>query len=290
MRIVLISFLFGAYVHAATCCLGGGPKSFISLQRLEKYQIGLSTGVRDVFAHYNIYGELEESPKNQTITAALGVGVRIFDPLQLSVMVPFVYQQNQVGPSIATRKNLGDTFAGFQYTIIESLFQSDKYPTVAIQAGVKFPTGAVESSTSGNVRGTGNGLWEPTMGLLLQKNYSILSGSVRAAFTKRVPTAKITDREGDLIELNETLALNFTQRLSVAAGLGQAWTRAGYQNGVEIPDTHSRIISALFSATYFVTRQASLTAAFESALPVEAWGMNQQAYRSFSLTARFGFI
>ncbi len=289
IRLSLPLFLFTSLLEAATCCLGGGPKSFISLQRLEKYQVGLTTGYRGVFAHYNVYGELEETSKNQSVSAALGAGVRILDPLQISATLPVVYQENQAGRTLSTRTNVGDIFVGSQYTILESLFQSDPYPTVSILAGLKVPTGALESSTNGNVRGTGNGLWEPSVGFLLQKNYSFLAGSFRGAFTKRIPKSGVLDREGDLFELNESLAVNITQQFSLLAGLSQAWTRAGFQGGKEVAETHTRTISGLLSSTYFFTRFASATLSLESVLPVESWGMNSQAYRSISLTTRYGF-
>ena len=48
-KVLLIALFVSRAALGAACCLGGSVKSFISLQRLQTYEVGFSTSVRDVY-------------------------------------------------------------------------------------------------------------------------------------------------------------------------------------------------------------------------------------------------
>jgi hypothetical protein len=82
----------------------------------------------------------------------------------------------------------------------------------------------------------------------------------------------------DAVELTESVSYLFNEQLSVAAGLTQNWT---------FDDT--RVAGAFVAPTYFVTRYFSVGGGFDFSLPFDRAGVNSQAARAVTLTAKYGF-
>lgn len=263
-------------IWAAACCAGGGPKSFISLARLQAYEIGISSTVRDVYGEFDLHGELGETPKNQTYSLLLGAGARLTQDLQWVATVPLVHQVNRFGRSDTTESGLGEILTSLDYVLLESLFSDEWYPTLSVYAGAKLPTGV------------GNSLWEPFVGLTAKKIFGPLTLSLRSGFTGRLIRQGF-DR-GDMVDLVESASYSFNERLSLAVGSTQAWTFNDRLHGQIKTDSATRVATVFLSPTYYVDRYWSVAAGLEAALPFAKTGVNAQASRVFSLTTKYGFF
>lgn len=283
---------------AGACCLGGGPKTFIALRELQTYQIGLSSSFKDVYGHYDAYGDLYKTDRNQTLTLSLGAGMRLTEELDVFTTIPWVYQYaERVGkPGDAT--SLGDVTLGGRYFLVRNLFQDDWYPTVTLLGGLKVPSGTTDRIGSAGklVPGTGNGIWEPFLGVSVQKDLRFVIVGVNATYTRRfgrtVPDASgtpVSVKEGDRIELSESATFPVTRRLSFAAGTAQTWDLSTRINGNHADDTAARVATVFASGSYFVTRYWSVGVGAEAAIPVAKLSMNQLATRSVTVTSTYSF-
>lgn len=295
-RLAIISLIFVVFfgwsmeIFGAACCLGGGPKSFISLKRLQKYELGVSTSFQDVYGRYNVYGELEETDRNQTYSLSFGAGVRLLSDLQSYLIIPLVLQSNGNADYQNSRLSVGDVLTGVNWIVLESLFSDDWYPTISLSAGLKFPTGSKESLSAGQyLPGTGNGLWEPFVGLNLAKTLSFATVTFDASYTIPASGTPGEVEEGDKIILSESAYIPLSQRLGVGGGSSQTWALPKSQNGAILEDSASRRANIFLNSTYFLTRVMSLSAAVDFSIPIERFGVNDQASRSFTVTMKYGF-
>lgn len=284
----LAYFVLSTNAWAAACCAGGSAKSFITLARLQTYEVGLSTTFRDVYGEYNLYGDLEETQKNQTATLLFGAGARLTQELQVSLAMPLVNQRNAFGTSPTSRSGLGDITLGAQYIALESLFLDDWWPTITVLGGAKLPTGTEEEMRNGRrFPGTGNGIWEPYLGVQAHKVFGAFSLLTRATFTLRPAHAGV-DR-GDGIDLVESFTWLPFPELSATIGATQVWNFNDRIGGATRPDTATRGFTFFASPTYFLTRYWSIAAGVEATPSWERLGVNSQAFQSVSVTTRYGF-
>ena len=96
IAVLLMIFQVSNLAMGAACCAGGGPKSFISLQELQAYEVGFQSSVRNVFGNYDAYGEAEESDRNQTWNLSFGVGARFAREAEAFLIIPFALQINGI--------------------------------------------------------------------------------------------------------------------------------------------------------------------------------------------------
>lgn len=278
--------------------MGGGPKSFIQLRELQTYQVGLSSSFKDVYGHYDAFGDLYKTDKSQTFTLAVGAGARLADDLDAFVTVPWVYQLKETVGKPGDATNLGDVIFGAKYVLLRSLFQDDWYPTISVTGGVKAPTGTVEklSSEGKIIPGTGNGIWEPFLGIGIQKDYRFVILGFNATYTRRFQRtvadtngAPLSVKEGDRVELSEILTFPLSRRFSVSGGSAQTWDFATRINGAAAADTSARMATIVLSASYFLNQYWSITAGSEVAVPIAKLGVNQEATRSITVTTTYSF-
>lgn len=283
---------------AGTCCLGAGPKSFIQMKDLESYQVGFSSSVRDVYGRYDAYGDLVQAEKNQTYNLSLGAGIKLYEGIDAYTTIPWVYQIKKAGGGDRSHASVGDILAGTRVLLLRSLFRDEWYPTIYVNAGLKFPTGSVEAlAPNGAIQpGTGNGVWEPFLGIALQKDYQFIILGLNATYTRRFSrtvqnegTGSLSVKEGDKFELSETGTIPLSQRLSIAFGANQAWELSRQINDSNVADSSTRAISVFLSSNYFLTRYWALSGGFEFAVPIARFGVNQQAARSLTVTSTYAF-
>ena len=284
---------------AGACCLGGGPKSFVLLRPLQSYELGVSTSFKDNFGRYNSYGDLVATEKNQSYNVLLGGTARLTIDTDAFVIVPWVWQFKESLNATQSRQTLGDILVGVRYHLLDNLFEDEWYPKIQISLGVKVPSGKMEALDElGQITpGTGNGIWEPSLGVTAQKDYGFVIVSVSPAYVWRLGRsfksaegveAKLN--EGDRIELTESLTFPITREWSVAVGSEQSWTLSKKINGSVMSDTQGRGITGFISTGYYLTRFWSLGLGFDSALPLSRWGVNQPATRTISLTSNYSIF
>lgn len=277
------------FAWAGACCIGGGPRSFVQLRDLQSYDLGIATSIRDNYGRYNQYGEVVSAEKLQTYTMALGASARLFPRLEGFAIVPLVGKSHSVGLEERSAVNLGDVLVGSKLTLYDPLFLEDWFPETKMTVSVKAPSGTTD------VVGSGNGLWEPSLGVQMQKDFTTIIAGIAASYTARLPRSvanpskaeQLSVKEGDRIEVTETVTLPIDTSFSVSGGSSQVWDLGTSIDGKGVSDSQGRYATALLSGTYFMTRFWKMTAAFEGVLPVTKLGANEDAYRSFTVTSTY---
>jgi len=273
---------------AAACCLGGSSKSFLSLQRLQKYEVGTALSYKEDYGRFSAAGSLESSEVHRTFQMVLGAGTRVHPDWQLHAFVPLVSQVKSYGSRLENAFGLGDVSVGVDWTAVEALFTTDWYPTIRVQAGLKLPTGGTEKKVSGTWQpGTGNGMWEPYLGVGFEKKIGQFTAGVRGGVTARASSG---DKLGTQLELAESLAYNFSPRFSVAAGSSQTWTGDTTVGNRTIASSSSRSISFFAQGTYFIDRTLSVALSAEFTAPQSGWSRNSPATQSISLITKYGLF
>lgn len=298
MKFFAISILFASSIASAgSCCLGTGPKSFVQLRHLQNYELGIATSLRDTYGRYDSYGSLVNAETNQSYQLSLGASVRATPRMEAYAILPFVSQRKGYVGAVSQSTNLGDILIGTRVDVFDTLFEDEWLPNIKLIASVKIPSGSVDLiETTGRIRpGTGNGIWEPSLGVSLTKDYSSAIMGFSGAYTRRfaktvrdpIRQTSISVKEGDRIELTESITVPITTRFSAGGGLSQAWDMDQQVEGNAIADSSGRVMSAFINANYFVTRFVNIGAGFEAALPVEKFGANQEAFRSFTASMTY---
>lgn len=287
--VALFLLLIPEALFALACCAGGNAKSFVSVKSLQKYELGVATSFRDVYGIYNRYGEIEEFAKNQTMSLALGVATRLSHSFQVSLVVPLVHRYFEAGASGRSTANLGDVLAGLQYTVVEPVFHEDWYPTISTFGFIKFPSGSMDRRENGvEVPGTGNGLWEPSIGVQLEKPISFFTVTLRASYNWRLARGQM--KEGDSLEFMESLSVPIGRRLLIAGGATQSLFADRSRSGEALPNSSGRLVSLFFTPSYFISQEWSVSAGAEFAIPLHGWGKNQPAAQSVSVAARYALF
>ncbi len=300
MRFTMILILFvPQFALGGACCLDGGPKSFIQLKDLESYQVGVSTSLRDTYGRYDAYGALIRAEKFQTHTLSLGAGMKILDGLDGTLTLPLVYQVKGTGSGDRERADMGDSVVGGRWLLLRSLFRDEWYPSIYFTAGLKMPTGSVESLSDGVLQpGTGNGVWEPHAGFAFQKDYHWAVLGLSATYTNRlqrsvsssISEAPSTVKEGDRIDLLESATLPLSPRLSLSFGSAQSWELGREIDGKGVADSSTRVVSAFVTSQYFLSRFWSISAGWDFAIPIEKLGVNSPANRTLTVMTSYAFF
>jgi len=273
---------------AAACCLGGSSKSFLSLQRLQKYEFGTALSYKEDYGHFGSAGLIEPGEIHRTFQMMMGGATRLHPDWQIHAFAPLVSQFKSYGARQDSSLGLGDVMLGVEWTALEALFTSDWYPTVRVQTGLKLPTGSVEKKIGGTwTPGTGNGMWEPYASLAFEKKLGQFTLGLRGGFTGRFSSG---DKLGPQLDLSETVAYNFTPRFSLAVGSTQWWNGNSNVSGKTIADSGGSAITAFVQPTYFLDRTWSVSLAADFSVPQNGWSRNTPATQSVSLITRYGLF
>lgn len=277
---------------AAACCGGAGPKSFIVLQDLQTYEIGLSLSYRNILGEYNVYGEPQQGDRNKTYVLSFGAGARLLSDIEVSAIVPLSIHEYSSGQNAVRNRDVGDILLGGKWIVLRSLFRDDWYPSVSVTSGLKAPTGSVDRFVQAKwMPGTGNGLWEPFVGLGFKKEYGIMTVMLDFTYTARLGSRSFSGtREGDKFETSENVIVPFGRRFSIGAGSTQSWIAASTRNGLSLDDTSGRVVSLQFNSTYFFTQLFSMGLAIDSGIPITGLGVNQPLAQTASVVTRYRFF
>ncbi len=287
-------------ILASACCVGGGgAKSFLNLEELESYELGISYSFSDSFGLFDPYGDLYETNVNQMMAVSMGGAFRIAQNWDVYFVLPWVNQLSQYPGEIYTSNALGDVYGGVRTTLLRSLFYNDWYPTIMAYASLKFPSGQLERFLpNGSLYlGTGDGTYAPTVGVNLSKEilpwlfYFTASYTPHFLATLPAPTGGIMQYlKGDIYDITESLAYVASRRLSASLGFEQTWSTEAYVNGVIQPLSSTRVGSAFVAGTYFLSRLCSLILGVSAAIPYSGFGENLLATRAITLTTKYGFF
>lgn len=284
--------LTNSKIFGAACCAGGGGRSFLSLEDLQSYEIGISTSQRHVTGAHQRAGKSIDSPGDETFTLSAGASARIFFDIEAFAVVPTVLRKMDFAGTSASKTNLGDISVGGRIPLLRPL-PSDAPPALTLLLGMKFPTGNVLEIQNGEATpGTGNGIWEPSLGLEIKKSLSLWTLATTASYTLRLPKDQYGHRskDGNRLELAATLSYPVSSRFSLMAGIGAYWDGENQLDGAVQSGTNAKSSYSIFSATYYLNRFWGLTAQLEHSLPWDGFGRNQAIARTLTLSTTYGFF
>lgn len=281
---------------AGSCCIGSGPRSFVQLKHLQSYDVGIATSFRDVYARFNPYGVKAENDRDQIYTLAFGGSARVTPRSEVYGIVPLVSKTKAYGGIYENNSDLGDVSLGTKVLLYDPFYGEDWFPETKLLGAVKLPTGRADTLGGDRkiVPGTGNGMWEASLGVQFTKDLTDIVAGFAATYTRRFSRTAFQPsgvdlqvREGDRIEFTESLTVPVSQRLSFSGGSTQVVDFDTTVNDSLVSDSGGRYTTGFVGASYFVTRLWTLSAAFEAVLPIEKLSVNQQAFRTLTFTTTY---
>ena len=280
----IVGVLFTAQLYAAACCGGAGPASFIQLARLQKYEAVLGSAVVDALGRYDSEGVLRPENTNRRFSTSLSGAGRINADTEWVVQVPWVHQLNRAAGQEFSSSGLGDVGALVRYWLAESLFASDPYPSLIVNAGLRLPTGRPQRFLGGLlIPATGDGYLSALLGGALQKRLG--SWIVDLSTLLSLPVVLDGNRDGERWDTQLALGYSATPRLSLSAG-GLHSMRGNRLTGGEIAGGSSGwVIEAFVGFRYFITRFWACSLNLQAAMG----GHNLVANQSASLGTSLGF-
>ena len=111
------AFTFSQAVTAASCC-GGGSASSLLMPKFSKGIIDLSMDYEQYDGYWNTDGNYTEDPPGSDLSQwrlNLGYGLRLADRWQASVILPYVWNDNQYSGINSQTSGVGDTTINLWY-------------------------------------------------------------------------------------------------------------------------------------------------------------------------------
>ncbi|NBX93157.1 MAG: hypothetical protein EBQ85_08015 [Proteobacteria bacterium] len=288
--IFFIAVLLDLSVWGAACCGGGGPKSFLALQELQNFDFSLVSSFQESYGWHNARGEAFSRKGPIDITLQASTVGRLSPNWEAFGRFPIIYRTTDYGAITQSRSSLGDITLGLRWTLLRSLFVEDPFPTVSLVLGSKLPTGLSEIKENGVFKpGTGNGMWEPLVGLSFRKDYFGWLGNIDATWSPQIGGSKGRSERENQLSLTESLSYAFSRRFNWGLGSSQTWGFEKEMEGHIIPGSASRGLAVFTSANYFISQFTSVGAGVECSVPWDGFGINQPITRTASLNVRYGF-
>jgi len=182
-RLLIASILlvtgYTATVNAASCC-GGGSASSLILPKVGQQMIDVSFDLENYDGFWNsdaVHVEDPSGSKLQQTRLNFGAGYRLSPNWQTSVIVPYVWNDNQYAGFTTATHGLGDAVASIWYEAFDAITCvykvnsiADLKPSIYYGLSMTLPTGV---SPYGDVKNsfdiTGRGFYRLDASLLLDK-------------------------------------------------------------------------------------------------------------------------
>lgn len=276
--------LISSQAWAAACCAGGGPRSFISLAPLQNYALVASTSVKDAFGFFDEQSVLRGQNTRRRFQVLLGGAARIQTDTELSLTIPIVYQVSQFGTRTASTQALGDLQATVRYRLVESLYDSDPYPSISVFAGIRLPTGQMEKQVgTALLPATGEGTFAPVAGIGFQKRVKSLTFDISATYTAPIAAASI--KPGDEVNTAFSLSYAATQRLNLFGNVSYNMRLDDQRQGKPLSGSGGGALEGGMGIRYFATRFWSMALSLDTAFG----GQNYLANQSVAISTSYGF-
>ena len=290
-KIFLYLLCLNRIVLAGSSYSGSAPKSFMQMGPLQTYEMGILTSLSDAIGHFNSIGELNDSPENRTYNLSVGATTRIGVLTDLFLILPFITRIQTSGTTVKSSTAPGDIICGARHRLVDSLFEGESTPKITATVSLKVPTGTTSGSTPTNIHvsGTGNGLWEPTVGVLFFKDLGRAIVAIHPSVTLALGEAQkreFSDFLGHRFEVSETATIPITPFLTGMVSLFENWS-AG--NSV-INNLSGRGMGATIGASYFFNRLWSVAVNAESSITIKNFSINQPAVRTLTFQSNYSIF
>jgi len=173
------AFLFSSSAWSASCCGGGGAATLV-LPKFFNNMYDLSFSNEQYNGYWNQQGKhLEDPPGSDLKQYRLtpGYAVRINDNLQASIVLPYVWNDNQYASINSATSGLGDATVGFWYENFDDIKcvykvngLEDLVPAAYFGASLVLPTGiSPYDDVENSFDITGRGFYRLDANMLLDK-------------------------------------------------------------------------------------------------------------------------
>lgn len=174
-----VALLLSKSLFAASCC-GGGSASSLILPKFGQQMFDLSLDLENYDGFWNSDATHVEDPPGSSLNQTrlnFGAGFRLSSNWQASVVLPYVWNDNQYAGFTTATNGVGDTIASIWYEAFDEITCvykvnsiSDLKPSIYYGLSMTLPTGV---SPYGDVKNsfdiTGRGFYRLDASLLLDK-------------------------------------------------------------------------------------------------------------------------
>ncbi len=270
---------------------GNAPKSFMQMGPLQTYEMGILTSVSDSIGRFNSIGELNDSPENRVYNLAVGATTRVGVLTDLYLIVPFITRIQASENLIKSSTGPGDIIFGARHRLVDSLFEGEWAPKITGTFSLKVPTGTTSGAVPANIHvsGTGNGLWEPTLGALFFKDLGQAIVAINPSVTLALGDKQRRDSSeflGHRIEVSETATIPITPFLTGMLSLIENWSAGNSLT----KNLSGRGMAATVGASYFLNRLWSVAINAESSITIEKFSVNQAAVRTLTFQSNYSIF
>ncbi len=298
----------GSVVNAASCC-GGGSATSLVLSKFSPAMLDASFDIEDYDGFWNKEGNHIKDPPGSDLKQYrlnLGYAHRLASRWQASVIVPYVWNDNQYSGLNTQTNGLGDTNINFWYEAFDGVTciwkvtsLEDLKPAAYFGATLTVPTGvSLYDDVENNFDTTGRGFYRLDGTMLLEKTISPWSASLLLSYGKYFERS-VNREYGKYVEpydknlgdrLLGTLSLGYSQFLASMDTL--TYTFALFH----LQEEEAKINGSRDSTSGFKKRSFALTAAYavmdrdwvfkatwSHAIDRDGWGENFPTTDGFTL-------
>jgi len=292
---ILIIIISSEYSVSQVCC-GGGVYDIavLSLNKRALFNLGYKfdnyMGVWDANNQWR-----KVSQTYYQMTPSLSAAYRFNKHLQAGVLVPYIFNVNEL-PGLPTNgSGIGDVVLSGRYEIFHEYalykekgkIKTDKItPYFAVTFGMTFPSGKSDENANSEVDITGKGFYTSSLGLSFIK--TIMKDKIQLGtdlswqhsfpktYTKyyNQEIQPYERRQGDRFNfvLSGNYFINFYNSISLAVS---GFLQNGYSiNDVKVENTNESVVNFTASYTYYPKTYLRITPLFKWNIPSNGFGSN----------------
>ena len=224
-------FSLGSSVYAASCC-GGGSSTSLILPKFSTAMIDVSFDWEKYDGQWGADGDVTPDPDGTDLNQYrlnIGYAHRLASRWQASVILPYVWNDNQYGAFTERQDGLGDTTVNLWYEAFDGVTcvwkvkkPEDLKPAAYFGASLTIPTGVSRHDDVERVQDTtGLGFYRLDVNMLLEKTIYPFSASIQLSYGKYIERS-VNREDGRFVEpydkvlgdrLLATTMLGYTQFL-----------------------------------------------------------------------------
>ncbi len=274
---------------AQSCCAGGSALTPGRLTVHEDALVGLQLRAQHAFGEFSANGSFRGTPRGAVESGfeqnALA-SVRVFRPMQVSLVVPFVETYRRTSTTSEFGGGLGDLNLSARYDVV----LAGKYsyvPGVAVLGGASIPSGTSVADAEKPLAtdATGIGAVQAHAGLALEHVWGHWMLNLAAILSIRAPqtVSGIHSQLGPQLSSFLGAGYTFDNEAAIAASLGYTFEMRAEVDGVTVTGTARRAPQFGISGLLPLGDRMRLSGGPTVHVPFLP-GANQTTFVSFSLT------
>ncbi len=273
--IITLSLLATSSSFAASCC-GGGNATSLVLPKFGKKILDISFDIEDYQGFWNQEGEYIKDPQGAELNQYrlnLGYGQRITKNWQASIILPYVWNDNQYSGISSQSHGFGDTNLSLWYEAFDRVtcvYQinslADLKPSIYLGTSLTLPTGnsAYGESSANSFDITGRGFYRIDANMIIEKTvypYTLmvqgsygkyLARSINQEYGKAIEpyTKRLGDRKFISASIAYTFFLEDLDTLTLTTALADLREDAGRIDRNRDPQSEMKKQSVAITSSY----------------------------------------